>query len=131
MSCGGGGLRMSLCPDTRVNTDRELLLNRLASSHVYHSATAAADYCTHTRLQPKEKKTFYTHILQLEETQYNIYWALHSCLNPFYLDTKQVKLSTLLSYLIQDIGFLQEKIILPTKKTLHFLGNVRLSRSSS
>lgn len=46
MSCGGGGHRMSLCPDTRVNTDQELLLNRLASSHVNHSPTAAADYCT-------------------------------------------------------------------------------------
>lgn len=38
---------MSLCPDTRVNTDWELLLGRLASAHVYHSAMAAADYCTH------------------------------------------------------------------------------------
>lgn len=47
MSCGGGGLRMSLCPDTSVNKDQELLLDRLASHHIYHSETAGAHCCTH------------------------------------------------------------------------------------
>lgn len=37
LSCGGGGLRISLCPDRQVNTDQRLCLNRLACYHVYHS----------------------------------------------------------------------------------------------
>lgn len=34
LSCGGDGLRISLCPDRRVNTDQNLPPNRLACYHV-------------------------------------------------------------------------------------------------
>lgn len=37
LSCGGGGLRIILCPDRKVNTDQRLRLNRLTRYHVYHS----------------------------------------------------------------------------------------------
>lgn len=52
MSCGGGGLRMSLCPDTGVNTEQELLLNRLASAHI----------CIQRQGYSWRKRPFYTHI---------------------------------------------------------------------
>lgn len=45
LSCGGGGLRIILCPDRKVNTDQRLRLNRLTRYHVYiHHYQGVRDY---------------------------------------------------------------------------------------
>lgn len=100
MSCGGGGLRMSLCPDTRVNTDQELLLDRLASSHVYHSA-ATSGGLLHTHEVMASGKDRFTHFTAGTHTK-------HERLTCFILIKHKVdKVKYVIICLSQDVGSFQ------------------------
>lgn len=86
---------MSLCPDTRVNTDQELLLRRLASPHVYHSP---ADYCSH-EVTAKKRHTF-ADTLQLRQGR----GALATGDTLPLLGTEQRKAEAVGVYSLQDVG---------------------------
>lgn len=99
MSCGGGGSGMSLCPDTRVNKVQELVLDRLASSHVYHSAV---NYCTHQATA--KGKDHFTHTFQLEQASYIHYIIFVSHTRVFLLQHWADKVKYVIIYFFQDFG---------------------------